>query len=262
MDDSTQLRAAYSTAIGRPGFNQITPSVQVDVGTNSVTSGNPNLKPITSQAFDLSLEHYLPNAGIISIGLFDKEISNYIVSNQTNTVFTGGGLYQGLVGAVHVNTFSNVDHSFARGLEFNYEQRFKGLPGAWGGLGAGFNYTLVDSSFMIRPGESALLPSTSKNTANATLFYERDAINVRLGAYYVSTDLWAVGSSRDYDIYNKSRFSMDLGSSYAINSNWSLYANLKNLTNTPLAFFEGYSNRVIQREYYGVTVQAGANFNF
>ena len=134
------------------------------------------------------------------------------------------------------------------------------MPG--GGLGAGFNYTYVNSSFQIRPGETALLPSTSKNTANITLFYEREGINVRLGGYYVSHDLWVVGTSKDTDIYNDGRFTLDLGSSYAINTNWSVYANVKNLTNTPLTFYEGYSNRVIQREYYGITAQAGINFSF
>ncbi len=262
QDDNTQFRAALSSSIGRPGFNQVSPSLQVDTGSNSVSSGNPDLKPITSQALDLSFEHYLPNAGIMSVGLFDKEISNYIVTHQTNELYSNQGLFAGLVGAVHVNTFANVDHSHARGLELNYEQRFKYLPGVWGGLGAGFNYTYVDSKFQIRPGETAVLPSTSKNSANITLFYERDGINVRLGGYYVSTDLWAVGGSKDTDIYNTGRFTMDLGSSYAIDSKWSLYANVKNLTNTPLAFYEGYSNRVIQREYYGVTVQAGVNFSF
>ena len=262
QDDNTQFRAAFSSAIGRPGFNQVSPSIQVDTGASTVSSGNPNLKPITSNSLDLSYEHYLPNAGIISVGLFDKEISNYIVTNQTTTVFPNNGLFDGLVGAVHVNTFANADKSHARGLEFNYEQRFKYLPGAWSGLGAGFNYTYVNSSFEIRQGETALLPSTSKNSANVTLFYEYDGINLRLGGYYVSSDLWAIGGSKDTDVYNSARFTMDLGSSYAIDQNWSVYANVKNLTNTPLAFYEGYSNRVIQREYYGATVQAGVNFSF
>ena len=263
QDDNTQVRAAFSSTIARPGFPQVNPSLQVDTGANTVSTGNPNLKPITSQNLDLSYEHYLPNAGIISFGLFDKELSNYIITNQTTTTYPNNGLFAGLVGAVHVQTFTNTDKSYARGAEFNYEQRFNNyLPGAWGGLGAGFNYTYVKSSFQIRPGETALLPSTSKNTANVTLFYERDGINVRLGGYYVSHDLWAVGGSKDTDVYNDGRFTMDLGSSYAINPNWSVYANVKNLTNTPLTFYEGYSNRVIQREYYGATVQAGVNFSF
>ncbi|MET3108036.1 TonB-dependent receptor [Oxalobacteraceae bacterium GrIS 2.11] len=262
QDADTQIRAAYSTAIARPGFPQLNPSLLIDTGANAVTLGNPDLKPITSNAFDLSYEHYLPDAGIISFGLFDKELKNYIIANQTSLIYPNNGLFAGLVGAVHVQTYSNADKSHVRGLEFNYEQRFKNLPGVWGGLGAGVNYTYANSSFQIRPGESALLPSTSKNTGNITVFYERDGINVRLGGYYVSHDLWAVGGSKDTDVYNDGRFTMDLGSSYAINSNWGVYANLKNLTNTPLTFYEGYSNRVIQREYYGVTVQAGVNFSF
>lgn len=259
---STQIRAAYSSTIARPGFNQITPSLNINPSANLVTQGNPNLKPVTANAFDLSFEHYLPDAGILSVGLFDKEFSNYIVGSTTDQTFPNNGLFAGFVGVAHVVSYSNAAKSHARGLEFNYEQKFKSLPEALSGLGAGLNYTFVSSSFEIRPGESSSLPSTSRHTANASVFYERNGLNMRLGGYYLSRNLWAIGGSSATDVFSEPRFSLDLGGSYAITKQVALYFAAKNLTDTPLTFSEGSSNRVIQREFYGPTYQLGLNITY
>jgi hypothetical protein len=46
-----------------------------------------------------------------------------------------------------------------------------------------------------------------------------------------------------------------------LTDSFKVYLNLKNLTNTPLKFTEGPTDdRVIQREFYGITVQAGFNY--
>jgi len=77
LTPATLGRVSYSTAIGRPGFNQNTAATTVNIGNNSVTTGNPNLKPITANSFDVSIEQTLPNGGIASIQGFDKEFQNY-----------------------------------------------------------------------------------------------------------------------------------------------------------------------------------------
>jgi TonB-dependent receptor len=261
LEPSTLLRAAFSSTIARPGFNQINPSVNISPSTNSIAQGNPDLKPTTANSFDVSLEKYLPNSGILSIGVFDKEISNYIANNVINETVPNTGLYAGFVGQAHVVSYTNTAKARADGIEFNYEQRFKRLPGLWSGLGAGVNYTLVDSSFEIRPGQTSTLPSSSKNTANVDLFYEKKGLNLRLGAYYVSRNLWVIGGSSATDQYSAARTYVDFGSSYAINENLSAYFNVKNLTNTPLTFVE-YGSGVVQREFYGPTYQLGLTINY
>ena len=55
---------------------------------------------------------------------------------------------------------------------------------------------------------------------------------------------------------------LDLGTAYAMNKAAGIYLNVKNLTDNPMRYTEGPDNRPIQREFYGVTVQAGLNFNF
>lgn len=262
LEPSLIARAAFSSTIARPGFNQVTPSLTVNPAANFVQQGNPDLKPVTANSFDLSIERYLNDAGVLSIGVFDKEFKNYIANNATSQTFPNSGLFAGFVGVAHVISYSNIASSYARGLEFNYEQKLKGLPDALRGLGLGLNYTYVDSNFAIRPGENSSLPSTSKHTANASVSYEKSGFNMRLAAYYLSRNLFAIGSAAGLDTFSAPRLSVDLGSSYALNEHVSMYFNAKNLTNTALVFFEGSSNRVIQREFYGATYQVGVNLTY
>lgn len=256
------LRAAYSSTIARPGFNQANPALAVDVGSGLVTTGNPSLKPATANNFDFSIEKYLPDAGILSAGIFDKEISDYIVPIQTTQTLPSANLYPGGALPFRIFTFKNIGSSYARGLELNWRQKFRNLPGWLGGLGAGLNYTWVDSRIEIRPGEYSMLPSASKNTWNATLFYERAGLKLALAAYSASADLFGIGNDRSSDIYNAQRTSMDFSASYELPEDWTIYVQAKNLLDTPHAFYQGSPSRPIQREFYGRTYLAGVRFSF
>jgi outer membrane receptor protein involved in Fe transport len=85
---------------------------------------------------------------------------------------------------------------------------------------------------------------------------------VRLAAYSVSADLFAIGSNRSSDVYNAKRTSMDFGSSYAINDKLAVYFNVKNLLNTPHAFYQGTPDRPIQREFYRQDYLFGIRYDF
>jgi len=253
-------RAAVSSTIARPGFNQVTASTSIDPG-GSVSTGNPQLKPTTATGIDLSIDKYLPHAGVASLGVFDKEINDYIVTQEANLPSSYKG---GFVGLAKTFTYTNASKSRAYGVETNYVQRFRDLlPGAWGGLGVSANWTWVQSRYEIRPGEMSVLPSTSRNTANAELLYEMRPVNMTLGAYYVSRNIFGVGSSAATDVWSQKRVSVDFGSQFQVTDPFGLYLNAKNLTNTPLKFTEGPGdNRVIQREFYGVTLQFGFDYKF
>lgn len=263
LDPDLLVRATWSSTIARPGFNQANAALSIDLGAGIVTTGNPYLRPATSSSFDLSIEKYLSSAGIFSIGVFDKEISHYIVANVLpNQTLPNVGLYPGNSLLLKIFTYTNAGSSRARGIEFNWEQRFRDLPGLFSGLGIGANYTLVDSRFEIRPGENSPLPSTSKNTWNASLFYEKERLSIRLAAYSVSADLFGIGGDRSGDVYNGRRTSMDFGSSYEFTEHFTVYAEAKNLLNTPHVFYQGWQDRPIQREFYGQDYLVGLRFDF
>lgn len=249
-------RATWSSTLARPGFNQSNVSQTIDFGSNQIAIGNPDLKPATANSFDFTIEKYLESAGIISLGVFDKEFKNYIIPNQTGV--QNGGIGNGL----KILTFNNVDKSHARGVEFNWEQRFKDLPGILGGLGASANYTFVDSRIEIRPGEFSTLPSASKNTWNTAVFYEQYGFGLRLAAYSTSDDLFFIGGQKSGDAWNSKRTSMDFGSTYAFTEHLTAYFNAKNLLNTPHMFYQGTPERVIQREFYRQTYLLGLRFDY
>lgn len=247
-------RLAASTAIARPTFGQVNAVNVVDTGTQVISQGNINLKPQTSVNTDVSIEKYLPHAGILSAALFNKQFTDYILQNQS-LANIGGVIYK-------VQSYTNAGGSYARGLELNYVQHYEMLPGIFGGLGTSANYTFVDSNFQIRPGENSQLPLTSKGTGNLALFWEKDGITARVGLYYVSRNLFTVGTGPGLDTFQEDRTTVDASATYALDKQLSLYLNFKNITNEPLKYTEGASDRPIQREFYNVTMQVGLNFNY
>jgi TonB-dependent receptor len=258
---SLLLRATYSTGIGRPGFSQIASAISIDRDNDIISQGNPNLKPTTGNNFDMSLEKYLPNAGILSVGVFDKQFANYIVARQT----APNGTDPRLPGADDVSfvTFENVSGAYARGVEAAYDQRFAFLPKPFDGFGIGVNGTYVDSQITLHDGgRKQLLPATSKWTWNAAAYYEAHGVQLRLSAQYTGSNLFAIGDNASLDDYQNARTTLDFTSSIDITKQIRLYFNVKNLTNEPLRIYEATSNRPIQREFYDETFEGGIKFKF
>ena len=254
---SLVARATYSTGTARPGFYQTLQATAIDVGGGTVSTGNPNLQPMYSNNFDVSLEYYLPNSGIISVGAFDKEIRNYIVTRTVR------GSYPGITGIATIQTYENVSGAHARGLELNFVDKFSGLPGMLSGLGVDANLTYVKSSLTLRAGEgNVAMPGTIPWSWNAALFYERGPLQMRVSSQFESSVLFGVGGDRTTDIFQDSRFTLDFNGSYKLTRNVEFYVNAKNLTNAPLRFYEGTPNRPIQREFYDLTLEGGVKLSF
>jgi TonB-dependent receptor len=255
-------RLTYSTGIARPGFEQITPGASISVSNATVTVGNPALKPTLGQSLDATLEYYPGDGQIAAIGLFYKQFRDYILLSQQ---YVSGYDFPGLTNTItQVQSYSNGP-AHADGVEGQYEQLLKFLSPPFDGLGFSGNFTLVDSKAQIHPGIYGLLPSTSKVTWNAAVFYERAPFEVRVAANYVGQNLFAFGSTIGdaLDVYSRHRLTLDLGSSYAVGHEVKIYFDAKNLLNTPLEFTEGTSDaRPIQREFYDITLLAGVRLSF
>jgi len=101
ITDKLILRGSYGETIGRPGWNQIQGGktynllVRVDGGVGEF--GNPDLEPLHSHNFDLSLEWYYGESSYLSAGFFRKNIDNY--TGTTQIIDTSAGLHTPVGGA-------------------------------------------------------------------------------------------------------------------------------------------------------------------
>lgn len=268
-----QARATYSTGIARPGFSQAGGNAGVNFTASprpQFTGGNPALKPTTGNNFDLDVEYFLPNGGIIQAGVFDKEFENYIFRsariNVSDRIFDPLGVTPTPGDFV---TFIN-ESAYARGLELAYHQQFTFLPGWLRGFGVDANVTLVDSRFkeydaaVSGTGQTQFgtLPGTSRITWNAAGFYENRGLALRLSAEYVGHSLFGLNGDRSLDTIQDDKLNLDFTSSYQFTKHLAGYFNVKNLLDTPLRYYEGATTRQIQREIYAQTFEAGVRARF
>lgn len=107
-------------------------------------SGNPFLKPLESNNFDLSLEYYFDDADYIAAGLFYKDMKNFFSTTTSPRNVTNPST--GATQVVEISQPFNVGEATLSGFEFSYQQFFDELPGVWSGLGMQFNYTYLNPS--------------------------------------------------------------------------------------------------------------------
>jgi len=86
-----KLRASYSHTITRPDYASMQGGItlgqplRVGAGGSQASAGNPALLPYKSKNIDLSAEWYYGPSSYISIGHFNKDVSNFIANDTTQT---------------------------------------------------------------------------------------------------------------------------------------------------------------------------------
>ena len=86
ITEGLKARFSYSKTIARAQYNQLRSSVTVGTPQGSTGQGNiagasgsnPALVPLESDNLDLSLEWYFGQSSYLSVGFFDKRVSNFI----------------------------------------------------------------------------------------------------------------------------------------------------------------------------------------
>jgi TonB-dependent receptor len=155
LDPQTHLRFAFSQAMSRPTFSQLSPGTQVGastdgshnfVGFTAGFAGNPNLVPETANQFDMSLEWYGEKDSAAHIAVFYKDLHNYITTGVHQEtlpiVYPDGSTVQS---PVAVTEPFNAAKATIQGVEFGGQTYFSSLPGPFKGLGINANFTYLDS---------------------------------------------------------------------------------------------------------------------
>ena len=191
------IRLGAAKVMSRPGLGSLTPGSTVAVagGARTISTGNPNLDPIRATNVDLGFEWYFAEGAMAGVGLFYKDIDTFIQTTRETRPFSDSGLPAELLigtGATPDSDFTytkpvNTPGGELKGVEVNYTQPFTFLPGNWSNLGVQLNYTWVDSQIQYinstgQPVLKADLTGLSRNSWNATLFYEGKVWSGRVSA--------------------------------------------------------------------------------
>ncbi|RZV41667.1 MAG: TonB-dependent receptor, partial [Acidimicrobiales bacterium] len=81
--DDILLRGGIARDIRRPGFTNLSTSINFGTGSNTVVPlGNPGLVPESVWSYDLSAEYYFSPSSLISVGLFHKSRTNLFTDLQ------------------------------------------------------------------------------------------------------------------------------------------------------------------------------------
>ncbi|WP_297511848.1 TonB-dependent receptor, partial [uncultured Caulobacter sp.] len=265
VTDRLVLRAAATTAIGRADYTQLAPAITVDTTANTVTTGNPNLKPLTSTNLDAGVEYYLPGQGVLSGAVFFKDIQDPIF---TRGLLNQAGTYGGvaLTGAT-VTTPLNATKAYVAGVEMNLQSQLTFLPGALNGFGVGVNLALIDSSIRGVPGRLQSLPlvQQSKTVGTAQLFYEKHGLTARVAYSYRSKFLYTIGADANSDIYWDKHGQVDARIAYAFGDkarSATIFLEGANLNDEPWRTFAGQKDHLGENERYGRTFRTGVQLSF
>lgn len=262
LTEDLVLRGALQRGISRPSFGTIRTGAAVNDVGRTVSGGNPSLKPETTWGGDVSLERYLPGAGLVSIGGFYRDVSD-VLFNSTEPV--GDGRYDTAgvdrSGYNYTSTLNGGDGKLY-GLEFAYLQQFVFLPGPFDGLGVQANLALLDGEFTRPGGGKAPFPGTSDTIVNASVYYEKYGLSARLS--YQWRDDWVdtLSLAGFGDQFRKAYESLDLSVRYAVNDHLSVFFDANNLTDETYVAYEGDKDHPTEVEQIGRRFLAGARVTF
>ena len=255
VTDATNIRAAFTRTMARPNYYDLVPYQIVFQEDGDIARGNSSLKPTTSNNLDVLVEHYLPSVGMVSGGVFYKRLTDYIYEFRVPEIVFGE-TYQ-------VTQPQNGDSATLWGFEVAFQNQFRNLPSPLDGLGLMANYTWTDSSATF-PGrsEDATLPGQSSHLGNVSAWYEKRGFSARVSWNFHGKYIDAVGGAPAGDVYYDNHKQIDVSLSQRITKNIRVYADALNLTNEPLRYYIGTTDRPIQEEYYRWWAMFGVKVNF
>lgn len=264
VNEDFKIRGSFTETLSRPKYSALIPNVNINNKDNELTLGNPELKPTTSFNFDLSAEYYFKSVGLVSIGIYYKDINDFIVTQTVRGYEYEGNSYDKFMQP------RNAGDANLLGVEVGYQRDFGFIAPALKCVGFYGTYTYTHSkvnnfNFTGRENEKDLkLPGSPEHTANASLYFEKRGLNVRLSYNFASDFIDEMGESAFYDRYYDKVNYMDVNASYTFGKKLrtTFYAEANNLLNQPLRYYQGISERTMQSEHYGVKVNAGVKINF
>jgi iron complex outermembrane recepter protein len=273
VTDSFTARFAASQTMTRPTLEQLSPVttlVTLRPGNFAAASGNPDLKPFRSNNLDLSFEYYYGQSNYISLGAFYKNVSNFIVLNQTTgTVKNSAGTAlldpaSGLPAQFTITAPANGETAVVKGLEAAIQHSFGDT-----GFGVQLNGTYAHSDKELNPADltNKFALTGLSNSANAVAFYDKYGFEARAAVNWRDRFLQylsppPLNGAGQAVTQVRPRYQLDASIIYHLNQNFAVFAEGENLTNTYVMKYAYYENQFLYAEDSGRRFKVGVRAAF
>jgi iron complex outermembrane receptor protein len=193
------IRTAMGKVLSRPRMDDMRPNNRAtfsfnDLNINSSapkngpwsgSSGNPTLKPLEANQFDLSYENYFTDDGYFAATFFYKDLKNWHRSGESLTDFSDVYIpeyHQGSAGQAPATFLGFVDSTedglegFVRGYEFQASIPFRIVHENLDGFGLALSATFLDGG--LEDGQR--IPGLSEESYSLTAYYEYKGFEIRI----------------------------------------------------------------------------------
>lgn len=271
------LRGAASKVIARQGYSDIAFPGQLNYvspayarehaligggGTPgwSGSGSNKELQPYQANQYDLGLEWYFHPGSVVGMGLFRKDVKNFIVPvvlDQQQTVNGQSVLVQGF------STSANGRNGKSTGIELYAQHTFDF------GLGVQVNATRNNTNLAAivldgqEIGKSPLVGS-AKEQANVSVFYETQRYLLRASYNWRGSVVGAYDGGLKMNQYAEPYKQLDLNASFNITNNFTVSGSILNVTKEVQRTHWGTDTtlRLVSNNYSGRQMYLGATYKF
>lgn len=246
VDDTKKLRLSFNSGAARADYDDLRPNVVVSDTNQTISGGNPSVKPERAFGVDGYFEWYMKPQGYLMVGVFYKKVKD-VLYRQTRTFGSNALDSNGIDRSAYTYTgITNGGDGRIFGAEAAAQLQLEpwtgnlGLPEWAGGFGLSANLTLNDSK-VTKPGIGAVparkvrLPGTSDVVYNVGAYYEKYGLSIRVQYQRRSTWLDEIVDdlSDGGDTYWAADDEMDVSARYAITPNVEIYFDAQNVLNKP-----------------------------
>lgn len=280
VDDTKKFRIGFTSGAARADYDQLRPNIVINDANQTISGGNPGVKPERAYGVDAYLEWYVQPQGYFMVGAYYKRVEDVIFNTRrqfgSDSLNSGGTDRSGYVYTGLVNGGSGYLYGLEAAAQMQlepYTERL-GLPSWTGGFGITANVTLNQSE-VSKPASPIItgtgvatdvlniaerkvrLPGTSDVIYNLGFYYEKYGLSARL-QYQLRTK-W-LDSVADTlvdagDTYWDLDDEMDFSLRYEIRKGFEVYFDASNLLNQPGRRFsdgmKGDSRYTIEWERFG-----------
>ena len=270
-------RAAYTETIRRPDFAQLNSFIYytedvTNIGYGTASSGNPDLEPVESKNYDLTLEWYFADDSSLYGTVFKRDIEGFVFDSRSIVEYQGpddDAPYPYILSQPDNSSNGTLD-----GLELGLVYFPDNLPNWLMGAGIQASATFLDSSQDLPIYEEGELTGytsrdmfgVSKSSYSTVLIYEREDFDMRLG--YVWRDNFlnnyeAAQFANPLGVYRRPEQSLDFQLSYDVTENFMITFDGTNLTEElAQTYYEYPTTHNSNSALFSRTFALGARYSF